>query len=59
MPRKEGDGKDRTVELLEKMLVFQLWTLRIPQGKIATIVGRQHAWVTNLLKGIPKKAGGV
>jgi hypothetical protein len=54
MPRKKGDEKDRTAELLEKMLVFQLWVLGIPQGRIAATVGRQRAWVNNLLKGIPK-----
>ena len=54
MPSKKGEEKDRTAELLEKMLVFQLWALGIPQGRIATTVGRQRAWVNNLIKGIPK-----
>jgi len=36
------------------MLVFQLYALGVPQDRIAKIVGRQKAWVNDLLKGIPK-----
>jgi hypothetical protein len=46
--------EDAEVDLLQKMLVFQLYTLGVPQERIAKIVGRQTAWVNGLLKGIPK-----
>jgi hypothetical protein len=54
MPRKKSSEQNRTVDLLEKMLVFQLWALGIPQERIAKKVGRQLAWVNDLVKDIPK-----
>jgi len=54
MPMKKPAEQDRTVDLLEKMLVFQLHALGIRQEKIAKTVGRQTAWVNDLVKGIPK-----
>lgn len=54
MPKKKHIEEDRTVDLLAKMLVFQLHTLGIPQERIATTVGKQTVWVNDLLKGISK-----
>ena len=54
MPRDNDEGKDKTINLLEKILVFQLFVLGIPQERIAKTVGRKLAWVNELLKGIPK-----
>ena len=54
MPKKKSPEEDANVDLLQKMLVFQLYTLGVPQERIAKTVGRQTAWVNELLKGIPK-----
>ncbi|HUU41208.1 MAG TPA: hypothetical protein VMW42_09715 [Desulfatiglandales bacterium] len=54
MPRNKSKEQNRTIDLLEKMLVFQLYALGINQERIAKTVGRQRIWVNNLLKGIPK-----
>lgn len=54
MPKKKSLEEDASVDLLQKMLVFQLYTLGIPQERIAKTVGRQTVWVNNLVKGIPK-----
>jgi hypothetical protein len=54
MPKKKSPEKDPNVDLLQKMLVFQLYALGVSQERIAKIVGRQRAWVNDLLKGIPK-----
>jgi hypothetical protein len=52
--RGTRDNRDRTAELLEKLLVFQLYALGARQDRIAKAVGRQKAWVNELLKGLPK-----
>ncbi len=54
MPKKKSLEEEANVDLLQKMLVFQLYTLGVPQERIAKTVGRQTAWVNDLLKGIPK-----
>ena len=54
MPKKRSVEEDANVDLLQKMLVFQLYTLGLPQERIAKTVGKQKAWVNDLLKGIPK-----
>ena len=54
MPRKKRDDQDRAAELLEKLLVFLLYAVGVPQDRIAKTVGRQKAWVNDLVKGIPK-----
>jgi hypothetical protein len=54
MPKKQHAEENKTIDLLEKMLVFQLHALGIPQERIAKIVGKQKAWVNDLLKGIRK-----
>ena len=54
MPKRKSPEKDANVDLLQKMLVFQLYALGVSQEKIAKTVGRQRVWVNDLLKGIPK-----
>lgn len=54
MPRKKRGEQDRTTDLLEKLLVFQLYALGVPQERIAKTVGRKKAWVNDLVKGMPK-----
>jgi hypothetical protein len=54
MPRKKHVKQERTVDLLEKILVFQLYALGVPQERIAKTVGRQTVWVNDLVRGIPK-----
>jgi hypothetical protein len=53
---KSGRGEDGKVEeLLQKLLVLQMYAMGVPQDKIAKTVGRQRQWVTELLKGMPRK----
>jgi hypothetical protein len=61
MPRKRSSKQEGTVDLLQKMLVFQLYVLGVPQERIAKTVGKQTVWVNDLVKGIPKggKSDGV
>ncbi len=54
MPKKKLDEAERTADLLEKILVFQMYALGAPQDRIAKAVGRQKAWVNELVKGLPK-----
>jgi hypothetical protein len=54
MAKGKRDNADRAVELLEKLVVVQLYALGAPQNRIAKAVGRQMAWVNELLKGLPK-----
>ena len=54
MPKNKRAEEKNTIDLLQKMLVFQLYALGVPQDKIAKTVGKQKAWVNDLLKGIPK-----
>jgi hypothetical protein len=54
MPKKRRAEEENTIDLLQKMLVFQLYALGVPQDRIAKAVGRQKAWVNDLLKSIPK-----
>ena len=54
MPKKGYLPGQREIELLEKLLVVQLYGLGIPKGQIGKVVGRQKLWVTAILKGIPK-----
>ena len=55
MPKKRYQPGQRDIELLEKLLVVQLYSLGATQTQIARVVGRQKAWVNALLKGIPRK----
>ncbi len=54
MAKKTREDPDRAAVLLEKLLVFQLYALGAPQDRIAKAVGRQKAWVNELVKGLPK-----
>jgi hypothetical protein len=54
MPKKKSVKEENSIDLLQKMLVFQLYALGVSQEKIAKTVGRQKAWVNDLVKGIPK-----
>ncbi len=54
MPKKTRENQGRAAELLEKLLVFQLYALGASQDRIAKAVGRQKAWVNDLVKGLPK-----
>jgi hypothetical protein len=54
MPKKKLDEAERTADLLEKLLIFQMYALGAPQDRIAKTVGRQKAWVNELVKGLPK-----
>lgn len=54
MTRKTQVDQDQIVDLLEKILVFQLHKLGVIQSRIAKIIGREKAWVNNLVKGVQK-----
>jgi len=54
MPRVKRED-DRTEDLLEKLLVFQLFSLGASQARIAKIVGRGKQWVNEMLRGIPRR----
>lgn len=45
---------DKKIELLEKLLAVQLYSMGTPQGRIASIVGKSKTWVNELLRGVPK-----
>jgi hypothetical protein len=45
----------RVEELLQKLLVLQLFSMGATQERTAKIVGRQKRWVNEILKGIPRK----
>lgn len=55
MPRRNYEPGERDTELLEKLLVLQLYSLGAAQDQIAKVVGRQKLWVNTILKGLPKK----
>lgn len=57
MPRKKYEVDQRDTELLEKILVVQLYALGAAQDQIARLVGRQKLWVNQLLRGIPRPGG--
>jgi hypothetical protein len=55
MPKKRYEPDQRNTELLEKLLVVQLYALGATQDQIARVVGKQKLWVNSILKGIPRK----
>jgi hypothetical protein len=55
MPNLRGQSVDPVEELLQKLLVVQLFSLGATQEKIAKVVGRQKLWVNGILKGLPRK----
>ena len=50
---KKEDG-DRSIELLEKLLVLQMHSMGATQDQIAKTVGRQKLWVNSMLRGMPR-----
>jgi hypothetical protein len=58
MPGKKSTEQDRVIDLLEKMLAFQLYALEVPQVRIARIVAKKTDWVNDLVKGISRKGAG-
>jgi hypothetical protein len=46
--KKTRSGPDRTADLLEKLVVLQMYALGAAQARIAKAVGRQKAWVNDL-----------
>lgn len=48
------NNESRVEELLEKMLVIELYQLKIPKKEIAKYIGRQKQWVVDLLKELPE-----
>ena len=60
MPKKPRESEDKSVELLARILVFQMHALGAAQGRMAKAVGRSKSWVNDLLRGLPKggRAGG-
>jgi hypothetical protein len=57
VPRRSDDD-DKVEELLQTLIVLQLFGLGASQDKIAKVVGRQKLWVNGILKGLtrPKQA---
>ena len=55
MPKRSYEPGQRVTELLEKLLVLQLYGLGAAQEHIAKVVGRQKLWVNTVLKGLPRK----
>jgi hypothetical protein len=54
-PPPADDSMGNIEELLQKMLVLQMFSMGATQDKIAKAVGRQKLWVNTLLKGIPRR----
>ena len=54
MPRTKRNDGEQVTELLQKLLVLQMHAMGANQDRIAKAVGRQKAWVNDLLKGLPK-----
>jgi hypothetical protein len=54
------DDDNRIEELLQTLIVLQLFGLGASQDKIAKVVGRQKLWVNTILKGLtrPKQTSG-
>jgi hypothetical protein len=55
VPKRQRTEDEELKELLQKLLVLQLFSMGATQDKIAKVVGRQKLWVNTLLKGIPRK----
>lgn len=48
------DSQERIADVLELFLVFHLFSLGVPQDRIAKAIGRQKVWVNSLVKGLGK-----
>ena len=53
MPKRTDE--QRAEELLQAMIVLQMFALGASQGKIAKVVGRSKLWVNTILKGLPPR----
>lgn len=53
MTIKNDNGRD--TELLEKLLLLQLFSLGATQSQIARFMGKSKTWVNDLLKDLPNK----
>ena len=42
-------------ELLEKLILLQLYSAGATQSQIARFLGKSKSWVNDLLKGLPKR----
>ena len=49
--------REKEAELLEKVLLLQLYSLGATQSQIAGFMGKSKTWVNGLLRGLPKKGG--
>ncbi len=54
MARKRVEGEDRSVELMEKLVLVQLHALGASQDTIARFLGKAKKWVNKHLKGVPR-----
>lgn len=48
------NDSNRVAELLEKLVVFQLYGLGTSQDRIAKLIGRRESWVGEMVRGIPR-----
>jgi hypothetical protein len=56
MAKADTDSSaNRTIELLQRLLVMQMHAMGATQDQIAKTVGRQKLWVNGLLKQIPRR----
>jgi len=58
MPKRRVETENRTVELLERIVLLQLHTLGASQDSIARVLGKSKVWVNKSLRGIPKPKKG-
>ena len=54
MPRRRAEPADRSVDLLEQLVLLQLHVLGASQGRMARFLGKSKVWVNACLKGVPK-----
>jgi hypothetical protein len=50
-----SEGTDRLIELLEKFLIIQLHSMKVPQGDIAKMLSKSKTYVNDFLKPIAKE----
>lgn len=56
MPKRgAANDLERVEEVLQKLLVLQMFSMGATQEKTAKVVGRQKQWVNEILKGMPRK----
>ena len=54
MAPKRVEPENRSIDLMEKLLLVELHALGTPQGTIARVLGKSKKWVNKYLKGVPK-----